>query len=451
MSAALLTALPVGMVDFKRLLVNISPEYTVCVRGRHAVGKSEGVYQAAQEIRSDFYKSPENCARMIAMMGGKVRTPDGYKSEWNYDMGIPVLERRLSQMTEGDIIGLPFKHGEDVFDNKTGARLQSSSTQFKPCDWLITSCDVPVLLFLDERNRALEGVKQAVFQLTDSKAFYGHRLHEETRIAVAENDGDEYQVQACDPAEISRCATVILTPSVKDWLNYAETRCHEATVEFIRQNDTLLEHRGVFEPNKKYPDRRSWFKLDQELSRLGLFDNPTDHFFYILGGSMIGVEAISKFHKFVKERNREITAEDIVTNWAKAKRRLAGKNTISNEQYVEAGLKLNTFFNKKENAEMTLEQCEQVALFIKDAPAEVGMTTWVNLQTQVKNMSNVHKFIEKLLMAMVHGNTDTKSIKIPTAAEVRALVGLPAAPAAPTAAANSGEVGSPKKRGAKSK
>ncbi len=45
----ILTALPVNMNDFKRLLVNVSPEHAVCVRGRHAVGKSEGVYQAAEE------------------------------------------------------------------------------------------------------------------------------------------------------------------------------------------------------------------------------------------------------------------------------------------------------------------------------------------------------------------------------------------------------------------
>lgn len=413
-----LTALPVSMGDFKRLVTSISPEYAVCVRGRHAVGKSEGVYQAATEIKSDFYKDPKNCARMIESFGGKVKTPDGWVSHWNYDMGIPVLERRLSQMTEGDIIGLPFRHGKDKFNSETGERISSASTSFKPCDWLITSCEFPVVLFLDERNRALDGVKQAVFQLTDSKAFYGNHLHDETRVVVAENDGDEYQIQQCDPAEISRCATIILSPSVKDWLEYASTRCHEATIEFVRNNERLLENTDTFEPNKKYPDRRSWFKLDQEAQRLGLFDDPTNHLLYVLACSFLGVETGSKFEKFIKERNREVSAKDILTNWTKAKKRLAGNSTIPSERYVECADKLSDWAQKNK---LTYEQAEQYAKFMQDSPPEVMMTAWANLQKDVKNLAILHKFVETLIMESLQekDSKNTKTIKIPTAEEVR--------------------------------
>lgn len=457
----LLTAQPVDMPNFMKLLTMISPEYTVCVRGRHAIGKSEGVYQAAQQMRSDFYKSLENCAMMVQALGGKIKVPSsvtapkGYVDNWNYEMGVPVLERRLSQMTEGDIIGLPFKHGEDTF-NASGARLTTSSTQFKPCDWLIASCDFPVLLFLDERNRALEGVKQAVFQLTDSKAFYGHTLHDETRIVVAENDGDEYQVQTCDPAEVSRCATVVLLPSVKDWLNYAEGRCHEATIEFVRTNENLLEHKGTHEPNKKYPDRRSWFKLDSELQRLGLFDNPSDHMFYVMAGSFLGVEASNKFHKFVSERNREVTAEDVLTNWPKAKKRLAGKNTITNEQYVEVSTKINSYLHKKDaHVVMTLEQSEQYAKLMQDAPAEVMMTLWSHLHAETKNIISVHKFVEKMILGVAAENADQKSFTLPTLDQVKASSGSTTTAAAPVPATEGEEVATeekPKaKRGAKKK
>jgi len=415
-----LTSLPVSMVDFKKLLINISPEYAVCVRGRHAVGKSEGVYQAAMDIKSDFYKDAKNCARTIEAFGGKIKTPDGWVTNWNYDMGIPVLERRLSQMTEGDIIGLPFQHGKDVFDSTTGQRLSSSSTSFKPCDWLINACEFPVILFLDERNRALEGVKQAVFQLTDSKAFYGNHLHDETRVFVAENDGDEYQIQQCDPAEISRCITVTLAPSVKDWLDYATPRCNEATIEFIRNNERLLENDGIFEPNKKYPDRRSWFKLDQECQRLGLFDESSNHMLYVLACGFLGIETGSKFEKFLKERNREVNAQDILTNWNKAKKRLAGNSTISSERYVECVNKLSDWTSKNK---LTYEHAEQFGKFMQDAPAEVMMTAWANLQKDVKNLAMLHKFVEKLIMGSLEGE-DPKKIKIPSAEEVRNSVGL---------------------------
>ena len=124
-------ALPVNMKNFKLLLTSISPEYSVCVRGRHAVGKSEGVYQAAQEMRSEIYKDPEMCKMAIKEFGGKIKTPNGWVTEWSYDLGIPVLERRLSQMTEGDIVGLPFMKGEDTFD-KNGHKVTQASTSFKP-------------------------------------------------------------------------------------------------------------------------------------------------------------------------------------------------------------------------------------------------------------------------------------------------------------------------------
>ena len=107
-------AIGIDMPSLKLLLTNISPDISVCIRGRHAVGKSESVYQAAQKIFDEVYKNPEACKRMIRKLGGKVKTPEGWVTEWNYDMGVPVVERRLSQMTEGDIIGLPFLNGEPI-------------------------------------------------------------------------------------------------------------------------------------------------------------------------------------------------------------------------------------------------------------------------------------------------------------------------------------------------
>ena len=88
-------------VDFKTF-TQVAPHVLavkkpVLLRGRHGVGKSEIVYQIA----------------------------DG--------MGLPVVERRASQMTEGDLIGLPKTDG-DV-------------TSFCPPDWFDTACNRGVLLF----------------------------------------------------------------------------------------------------------------------------------------------------------------------------------------------------------------------------------------------------------------------------------------------------------------
>lgn len=379
---AVALAMPVTMNGFRDLISNILPDYTICVRGRHAIGKSEGVYQAAKAIKSDFYSRPEN-----------------RHYNWNPEDGIPVIERRLSQMTEGDIIGLPFMSGEDKIEN--GVQTEYASTQFKPCDWLIEACKRPVLLFLDERNRALDGVKQAVFQLADSKTFYGYKLHPETRIVIAENLGDEYQVQACDPAEISRCAVVVqLEPTAKEWIEYAKNKCHEAMVEFITLNENLLENSGQFEPNKKYPDRRAWFKLDKQLQAMNLYDDPANPLFRTFVGGFVGIEASAQFVKFCNERDRQVGGKDIVENWEKAKKRLMKGGSISSETYVECVNKLGTYLEK---VQVNKEEAVEIAKFMWDCTPEARMTCYSNLQKQVRNLIKVHPLVNNLIVATATG------------------------------------------------
>lgn len=381
----------VEMEVLQRLMASFGPEISVCIRGRHAVGKSEGTYQAAAMMRDDFYQNPVNVARY----------------GWKYEQGLPVVERRLSQLTEGDLTGMP--------DMDAGRK----STTFKPCDWLIDACERPVVLFLDERNRALEGVKQAVFQLMDSRAFYGHKLHPGTRVVVAENVGDLYNVQQCDPAEVSRAATVELCPTVDEWLKYASqpNKCHELTVSFIRANKEYLEFdptspanaKKAFEPNKKYPDRRAWFKLDQQLQRTKLIENPDDPLFYIMTASMVGIEAALKFVDFAKTFDRQISIKDVVTDWKAAKRKL-GNYATSSAKYMELAKKLENWFRENK---LTKEQAEQVGLFMHDCPAEPRMVTWAALQQTPHNLFKVHPFVDELMVRTATGE-DTSQPSVPS-------------------------------------
>lgn len=411
------TAQPVDMKQFQLLLASVSPDVSVCVRGRHAVGKSEGVYQAAAAARHEIYNDPQVCVAIVAAFGGKIKTPQGYVSEWNYDLGVPVVERRLSQMTEGDIIGLPFKEGEDKF-SETGARVSFSSTQFKPCDWLITSAEFPVVLFLDERNRALPGVKQAVFQLTDSKAFYNTNLHTGTKIVIAENVGDAYQVESCDPAEVSRCATVILEPSLADFLKYIKPRCNHLLHDYLAVNEKAIEHKGAFEPDKKYPDRRSWFKLDNELTQLGLYADPSSSLLPVIVGAFVGVEEKAAFVSYVREYSRQVSAKDIMASWTKAKKRLKGKSTISNESFMECAIKLE---NVLSDGKTVLDKgaAKNLGAFMLDSPAEIRMQVWSSLHSNSDNMLAVFPHVKTALLAAANVDT-TKPAATEEAAKAKA-------------------------------
>ena len=187
----------------------------VLLRGRHGIGKSTVVY--------DYAKSK----------------------------GMPVVERRASQMTEGDLVGLP--------------EIENNSTRFNPPDWFKQACENPVILFLDEVDRATLEVRQGIFELTDSRKLNGHTLHKDTLVFAAVNGGDhgdQYQVGEMDPAELDRWTVFDVEPSVEDWLLWAKDSQLALEVwDFINQNRNHLEHTDDFEPNKVYPSRRSWERL----------------------------------------------------------------------------------------------------------------------------------------------------------------------------------------------
>jgi hypothetical protein len=175
----------------------------VLVRGRHGVGKSEVVYMIAKQ------------------------------------RGLPVVERRASQMTEGDLLGLP-----DTADLSDGRK----ATTWNAPDWLVTACTEPVVVFLDEVDRATMEVRQGLFELTDSRKINGWHLHPETLIVAAVNGGEhgsQYQVGEMDPAELDRWTVFDVEPSVEDWLQWASSKVYQVSVEDILD-------RGEFDKIEKW-------------------------------------------------------------------------------------------------------------------------------------------------------------------------------------------------------
>ena len=137
----------------------------VLLRGRHGIGKSQVVYQIAEE------------------------------------RGLPVVERRASQMTEGDLLGLP-----DTADTAINGR---KATTWNAPDWLVTACEQGVLLFLDEVDRATMEVRQGLFELTDSRKLNGWHLHEDTLIVAAVNGGEhgaQYNLSLIHNSEPTRAS-----------------------------------------------------------------------------------------------------------------------------------------------------------------------------------------------------------------------------------------------------
>jgi len=298
------------------------------------------------------------------------------------NVGMPVVDRRLSQMTEGDIIGLP--------------ELVDGVTRFAPVDWFVRACNEPVILFFDEINRATIEVQQCAFQIVLDRELNGHKLHAKTRVYAAVNEGSEYQVTDMDPALVRRFWTMELEPTTEDWLTWAENRSDIGSVicDFIRSTPSHLRYTGELEPGKIYPNPASWHRLATSLKFAGIF--PDDFagkslpdLLYPMATGFVGVEASVSFSDFVRNYETKFCAEDVLNDWTKSKRNI-GK--ITNDKKNELIEKIIAYSNINE---LGVKQVHNASAFVKTCSEEM-IVNFFNLVMETKNIDHIRKFHKEL-------------------------------------------------------
>jgi len=294
----------------------------VLIRGRHGVGKSQVVYQIAK------------------------------------DLELGVVERRASQMTEGDLMGLPVVDG--------------NSTRWNAPDWFKEACDKAVLLFLDEVDRATMEVRQGIFELTDSRKLNGWHLHPDTLVVAATNGGEHgsnYQVGEMDPAELDRWVTFDIEPTVEDWLTWANGNVHKLVWDFINQNRNHLEHIDDPEPNKIYPSRRSWHRFSDCLTSGKLLEGKENlDTVYHLGVAYIGFEGSVAFKDFAEKWEDLVTPEDILKDGAEKVQGLSVNDYNALNEKFEVVL--------AEREVLTETEVQHLADYIGELPAELAVHFW---------------------------------------------------------------------------
>lgn len=256
----------------------IDAGFPIMIRGKHGIGKSELVYWLAE----------------------------------NY-CKLPVVERRASQMDVGDLVGLPVLKDGNV-------------TSFAPPDWLAKACVEPVVLFLDEVDRAVLEVAQGIFELCDSRKICGNTLHPGTRIFAAVNggaSGAQYQVREMDPAELDRWSVFDVRPSVEDWIEWASTygEVENIIIEFLSSSREHLENLNDHDASVVYPSRRSWVRFDRVLKKIN--ESGGDYYTFKgldnIGSAIVGFSAAVAFGDFVRTYNTAITFEDVLQGKKKNK------------------------------------------------------------------------------------------------------------------------------------
>jgi len=280
-------------------------------------------------------------------------------------MELPVVERRASQMTEGDLVGLP--------------SIEGNRTSFNPPDWFKQACEEPVVLFLDEVDRATLEVRQGIFELTDSRKLNGHYLHADTLVFAAINGGEhgeQYQVNEMDPAELDRWSVWDIEPTVEDWLDWGKENVDSLIWDFINQNRDHLEHNGDIEPNKRYPSRRSWDRLNQVLVGANLMEAPGPQMF-ALAQSFVGFEAAVAFNDFAQNYDRQVTVDQLLNGErADALAKFSLNDNCALIEKLAASGKLE---------EASEEQIKNVAQFFVNIESEAAMKLWEAITKQMSH------------------------------------------------------------------
>lgn len=349
-----MTANSLTIETFKNVLQKLPPHIAVLVKGPTGIGKSHIIHQIAKKYN------------------------------------LPVLDKRLAYMTEGDIIGLP--------------ELIDGVTRFAPVDWIVKACNEPVALFLDELNRATNEVQQCAFQLVLDREMNGHKLHPETRIYVAVNEGSDYQVSEMDPALLRRFYVADLEPTNEDWYEWA--RKNSKTVdpiilEFLTKYPAHLRHTGEFEPGKVYPNPASWARLSETLiysnmSPSSCLGENYDPLIFSIASGFIGTSTTPAFCDFLMSYKVKFSADDIFNNYSKVK---ADVNKLTNDKKNDL---LNLIALEASRKDLELKQVKNACDFALTCSDEMVVNLFMSL-LDIDNTDNLrmfHKFIGKKVTAV---------------------------------------------------
>ena len=294
----------------------------VLIRGRHGIGKSQLIYQFSDRRKME------------------------------------VIERRASQMTEGDLIGLP------TLEQRSKALV----TKWAASDWFQDACERGVVLFFDEVDRGAMEVRQGLFELMDSRKLAGKHLHADTLMFAAVNGGihgANYQVSDMDVAELDRYWCVDVEPTVEDWLTWAKDNVASEIWDFINNNRAHLEHADTFEPNKVYPSRRSWARASQALTLAKMLDKGATPELQAIVQGFVGFEASTAFVDFVRNYDRQVKVEEVLNGKAL---KLTKKFSLNEHLALIEKLGASKVFDSQLDA----DQAKNVAEYYVNLPSEAA-------------------------------------------------------------------------------
>lgn len=265
----------VNTTELLQLLEMTPSSHNIMLVGRHGIGKSE--------ILTEFFSK----------------------------QSMPVVALFLGQMADpGDLIGIPSKN------EHTG------KTEFMPPYWFPLD-GKPIVLFLDELNRARPEILQTIMDLALNRKLAGRQLPEGSRIISAVNEGEQYQLTDLDPALVSRFNIINFQPTVQEWLLWAKREeVDPRVINFIEENSIWLDRNDDARENEdtgldKTPDRRAWKRVSDIIKGAEVLTSLRQKVI----ASVVGAKATVAFMAAVNNK-KVISGKDILYSFEMVKDKL---------------------------------------------------------------------------------------------------------------------------------
>ena len=290
----------------------------VLLEGRHGVGKSQLIEQAADEL------------------------------------GISCITRDLSLMEPPDLIGLP------VQDN---GRTKYSPPSFLPDDG-------NGLLVFEELNRSEKYMMAPCLQLLTARTLNDYCLPKGWLCVAAINPAsDGYDTSQLDPALLSRFVRIEIIPCVKSWISWGtDSGVHPAVLQFVSQTP------DIFAASESNP--RSWAYVSEILrayQSIGLTD---ENLLLVTLAGVIGDSLATAFVQASLREEESIPADMILREYEKA--RTTVRQWVKEKRVDLLNSTLHGVMVALQNVDTASEVASgatlsrNLGLFIDDLPADLG-------------------------------------------------------------------------------
>lgn len=287
-------------------------------------------------------------------------------AQYAKETGQNLVELRLGQMEAGDIIGLPEIH--------------NGKTYHRPPNWW-PEPDTEGVIFIDEPNRGTRDVLQAIFQLVNERRLYEHVLPEGWTVIMAANPNTEGYIVADvdDEAFMDRFCHIRVGCTHPEWISYAEDNgFSNHVVNYLKLTPSVLGNKEIDFPRFDEditPSPRSWDAVSRLLNA-GL----PDKFVMEVCFGLIGTSATTAFIESMKDFDKPVACEDVLSSFSKVKSKIASYSDTSSKGKGRPDLikvtcsDLTKLFKKheKESHAYTDSQVKNIIDFIKTIPTEAA-------------------------------------------------------------------------------